>query len=215
MNSLSMKLAILLAVNGLALQAGDYSWGIQVGALASQGDMKSHAFLGTQKSLGGSVLNLNFEWEVGQRNAVRLRFSGMGTGTGRENLLEQDPVLGRVTISTEWTSNEVGLDWRRQWTPGPNGWYSTLGLGLASPKMMFTIRAPLYPGGPTGGSTREVRQHSKLSMRLGLGYQINRHYNTELSYHQVNVDKSGADGLGIGAMKWLSLGLGLNFGRQR
>ncbi|BDU71670.1 hypothetical protein [Mesoterricola silvestris] len=215
MNLLSARLPILLALAAAGLHAADFSWGLQAGILAPQGDLKNHAILGTGTTLGGSAVNLHFEWGVSRRDALRLRFGLMGTGEGRENLLDQDPQLGPITLSTEWTSREAAVDWRRLWSGGDTGWYSTAGLGLASPRESTTTWGLLYPGGPRVGSTRSRTQHGRLALCLGLGYQLNRRFHGEVAYHQVSTDKSGSQGFGISAMSWMTLQLGVDFGRGR
>jgi hypothetical protein len=209
------RLPLLLALGGGGLQAGDLTWGLQVGMVALQGDVKDHAYLGTHKGLGGAALELRLEWAVSPRDAVRFRFGSMGSGTGRENLVEVDPDLGPVTLSTEWHSRELGVDWRRQWSAGTGGWYTVAGLGLAHAELDASFRAEPWPGEPRVGHTLHYQQDNRLALHLGGGYQFTRHFNVELGYHQVAVDKDGADGFGISALKWVELGVGVTFGRRR
>ena len=205
------SLAVLLAVSSGILWAGDTSWAFQLGAMAPQGSLKTDPLAGSQRSLGGPVLGLLFERSFRPQDAVRLRLSLAGLSAGGRNPLG----TGGAYTESEWSLPEVGLDWRRQWTGGTSGWYTTAGLGLASPKLNRSAYWPLSPGGPVVGGSTQVTQHHKPAVRIGGGWQFNRRFSAEGAYHFVKVDSSPQEGFGVGTLAWFELSVGIHWGRGR
>lgn len=205
------SLAVLLAVSSGTLWAGDTSWAFQLGAMAPQGSLKTDPLAGSQRSLGGPVLGLLIERSFRTQDAFRLRLSLAGLGEGRRTPLG----TGGATMEARWTFPEVALDWRRQWTGGARGWYTTAGLGLASPRVDRTAYWPLSPGGPVVGATTGFTQHHKPAVRIGGGWQFNRRFSAEGAYHWVKVDSSPQEGFGVGTLAWFDLSVGIHWGRGR
>ncbi|WP_306600327.1 hypothetical protein [Geothrix sp. 21YS21S-2] len=204
-------LAVLLAVSAGPLGAGDTSWAFQLGAMAPQGSLKSDPQAGAQQSLGGPVLGLLFERSFRTPDAVRLRLSLAGLRPGGRNPLG----TGGAYTESDWSLPEVGLDWRHQWTGSTSGWYSTVGLGLASPRLDRTAHWPLSPGGPVVGGTTRFTQHHKPAARIGGGWQFNHRFSAEGAYHFVNVDSAPQEGFGVSRLAWFELAVGIHWGRGR
>ena len=207
------RLGLVLAAFGSVLQVGAFSWAIQAGAMAPQGAMASSPLVGLHRTVGGQAYGLHFEWGLDNVDALRLRFADTGTGNQGERI-PLDASKG-ITAAASWTIPEVGLDWRRQWTGQEAGWYTAVGLAVASPRLNWTEYAPLWSGGPVAGSSHLYQQNHKVPLRVGAGYQLNRRFHAELAWHYLKVEGGGPDGFALNQLTWLDLSVGINFGRGR
>ncbi len=176
--------------------------------------MKNDSLVGTHQAIGGFMWGAAFSWHFDSRDSLRIRLDLSGINHSSDNTVPNPP-LGNVTLNSEWSIPEIGLDWRRDWTDGNKGWFGEAGIGLASPKLSLTSRFPISSGGPMVGNTKETRQDRKLALRLGAGYNFSKRIYAGVGLHSLSVDKNGADGFPIGNLTWAECSLGVRFGMPK
>lgn len=199
------RLALLLCC--LSLGAADFSGGFGLAKAFPLGPVKDDPILGTHNSNGSSG-EIHFEWQLGRREALRLRFTN-----GQFEHPETVPLDTGVTLSTTWDAIGWGLDWRHDFAGPQRGGYTLVGLGLSTVEASATLRWETPYG--LVGNTSTVRQHNRLAWRVGAGYHLNRFFDLEASYHEISTEPHGTEGLRISKLQWIEVGLTVSFGKGR
>lgn len=203
-----VRLSLLVLVP-LASQAAEGSWSLQGGIAAPVGPMKNDPLVGSRTTVAGFTLSGAYSLHVSDRDTLQFKAGTSSLTHGADGTFRSELPPYNVTFSSSWSIPELGVDWRRAWAG--RRFFTEAGVALAFPKLSVTQKFP-GGGGYTFGGTSDVRQSAKPDLRCGIGTHLSRRTFVELQFHDVFVEKSGADGFNIGTLTWVELTFGIRFG---
>jgi hypothetical protein len=199
MRTLALPL-LLLAGSSLLAQSPTLNGGLQAGFNFPVGDFadKKEAgyYVGANGGLGlhfGGHLDFNFT----SNHQLRLILNANGFAS------KEQTILGNTQQNT-FSVAQFGGDYVFNLDSPSRGGYFLVGLNVNKVKATYEL---------AGFPDVEANQSGRMGVRVGGGYTFNRVFSLEGHLNSVSVEKTGADGLGMDSLTWLSVSAVFRFGR--